>query len=77
MLYSKTQITRVYEELNNLCDEVYSALKDDQWTCKIHNHDVFEQIVSKLLEKGTYPMTDERYAALKEDRVLVSYTEIT
>ena len=51
-----------------LCDEVYSALKDDQWPSS--GLDVFGQLVSAFLKQKVYPMTDEKYTELKEDRHL-------
>lgn len=54
--------------IDQLCDEVYIGLNKHQWQSSTHKEEVSNQLVSALMKKGTYPMTDKKYSELKDDR---------
>lgn len=57
-------------EYDELCSEVHDALKCDKWPSCIAELDEFAGLVFALQEKKIYPMPDEKYAELIDDRGL-------
>lgn len=54
--------------LEELYDDVYAGLANNHWPSQIYEEATFEPLVTAFLEQGIYPMAEEKYEELKEDR---------